>query len=106
MLWEHRKNKNPYGGIIAQKYCENQKKLIGEVYNIFQGTELGFTEAPHIYKYNGYYYLMTAEGGTRYNHAVTMARSESLFGPYEVDPKNTILTSANDLSLELQKAGH
>src|SRR5699024_8895896 len=36
MLWDHRKNKNPFGGIIAQKYCENQKKLIGEVYNIFQ----------------------------------------------------------------------
>src|SRR5699024_11358158 len=66
----------------------------------------GLTEAPHSYKNNNYYYLVTAEGGTRYEHAVTVARSESITGPYEVDPLNPILTSAEDPSLELQKAGH
>src|SRR5699024_4669167 len=106
MLWDHRKDKNPFGGILMQEYSEKEKTLFGPIFNIFEGTELGLTEAPHIYKNNNYYYLVTAEGGTRYEHAVTVARSESITGPYEVDPLNPILTSAEDPSLELQKAGH
>lgn len=104
MLWDHRKNKNSFAGIVIQEYSVEQKKLIGPIKNIFKGTQLGLTEAPHIYKRNGFYYLVTAEGGTGYEHAVTMARSESLFGPYEVDPQNPILTSKEDD--ELQRAGH
>jgi xylan 1,4-beta-xylosidase len=38
--------------------------LFGERQIIFKGTPLGFTEAPHLYKRNGWYYLLTAEGGT------------------------------------------
>jgi xylan 1,4-beta-xylosidase len=49
-------------------------------------------EGPHIYKKDGWYYLLIAEGGTEHNHAVTIARSRSLFGPYEGDPANPILT--------------
>jgi len=49
---------------------------------------------------------MTAEGGTGYNHAVTLARSKNIFGPYEVHPDNPILTSRDKPKLELQKAGH
>src|SRR5690625_4073287 len=106
MVWDHRKNKNPFGGILLQEYSQNDGKLIGPIYNIFKGTELGLTEAPHIYKHNSYYYLITAEGGTRFEHAVTIARSKSLLGPYEVDPENPMLTSSNKPELELQKAGH
>lgn len=104
--WDHRKNKNSFGGILLQEYSQEDEKLIGPIHNIFKGTELGLTEAPHIYKHNGFYYLITAEGGTRFEHAVTIARSKSLIGPYEVDPKNPMLTSANKPELELQKAGH
>ena len=104
MLWDHRKNKNSFAGIVLQEYSVEQKKLIGPIKNIFKGTQLGLTEAPHIYQKNGFYYLVTAEGGTGYEHAVIMARSESLFGPYEVDPENPILTSKEDD--ELQRAGH
>jgi len=39
-------------------------------------------------------------------HAVTMARSRSIMGPYEVDSQNPILTSRYDQELTLQKAGH
>ncbi len=49
-------------------------------------------EGPHLYKINGYYYLMIAEGGTDYHHSVTIARSSSLTGPYEGNPTNPILT--------------
>ncbi|SEN66899.1 xylan 1,4-beta-xylosidase [Mesobacillus persicus] len=106
MVWDHRKNKNSFGGILMQEYSSEEEKLVGPIYNIFKGTDLGLTEAPHLYKHNGYYYLMTAEGGTRYNHAVTVARATSIFGPYEVDPTGPILTSAGNPELSLQKAGH
>ncbi len=106
MIWDHRKNKNRFAGILLQEFSIKEKKLIGNVINIFKGTEIGLTEGPHLYKRNGYYYLLTAEGGTEREHAVTMARSKSITGPYEVDPVNPILTSVNDPRLELQRAGH
>jgi xylan 1,4-beta-xylosidase len=52
------------------------------------------------------YYLMLAEGGTGWNHGISMARARSLLGPYEVDPAGSVMTSRNDESLALQKAGH
>lgn len=106
MLWDFRKGKNKFGGIVIQEYSAAENRLVGPITNIFRGTEIGFTEGPHLYKRNGYYYLMTAEGGTRYQHAVSMARSVSLLGPYEVDPLNPMLTSSGNPDLILQKAGH
>ena len=106
MVTDHRQGKNPFGGIILQEYLIQDQRLIGPIYNIFKGTELGFTEGPHLYKKDDYYYLITAEGGTGLGHAVTMARSQSITGPYEVDPENPILTSRDDPALPLQKAGH
>ena len=73
---------------------------------IFEGTSIGFTEAPHVYKRDGYYYLITAEGGTGWGHAVTMARSRSLLGPYELHPDTYILTARHRPDVELQRAGH
>jgi len=106
VLWDHRPWKNPFSGILLQEYSPTEKKLTGPVYNIFKGTELGKTEGPHLYKHNGMYYLITAEGGTGLGHAVTVARSESITGPYEADPENPILTSKPDPTLPLQKSGH
>ncbi len=106
MLWDHRNNRNRFGGIMLQEYSAGEKRLVGRSLNIFQGTGLGFTEGSHLYKRNGTYYLMTAEGGTSYEHAVTMARSKSIEGPYEVDPENPVLTSKGKDSLVLQRAGH
>ncbi len=79
---------------MLQEYSPAERTLVGERHNIFQGTPLGFTEAPHLYKRNGYYYLLTAEGGTGWGHAVTMARSRALTGPYELHPDMYILTVA------------
>ncbi|WP_310829644.1 glycoside hydrolase family 43 protein [Paenibacillus pedocola] len=106
MRWDFRKGKNKFGGIVIQEYSQEEGRLIGPVITIFEGTEIGFTEGPHVYKRNGYYYLLTAEGGTRYKHAVTVARSASLLGPYEVDPHHPMLTSSGSPELQLQKAGH
>ncbi len=49
-------------------------------------------EGPHLYKKNGWYYLLIAEGGTEIYHAVTIARSRNLYGPYIGNPANPILT--------------
>lgn len=106
MVWNYRKGINRFAGTYLQEYSVEKQALVGPVVNIFKGTQLGLTEAPHLYKRNGYYYLITAEGGTQYEHAVTMARSKTIQGPYEVDPQNPILTSAGKPELELQKAGH
>jgi len=106
MLWDHRPGNNRFAGIVAQEYSPKEKKLIGERVNIFKGTPLGLTEAPHLYKHDGWYYLLTAEGGTAWNHAVTMARSRSLLGPYELHPDATILSARNRPDALLQRAGH
>ncbi len=106
MIWDFRKGRNQFAGIVIQEYSPAEQKLIGSVTNIFPGTELGRTEGPHLYKRNGYYYLLTAEGGTRYEHAATLARSTSIIGPYEAAPHNPILTSFGHPELPLQKAGH
>ncbi len=106
MLWDHRNGRNRFGGILLQEYSEDGECLIGEPVNIFKGTEAGFTEGPHLYRHNGLYYLMTAEGGTSYNHCVTVARSEKITGPYEADPEGPMLTSWDDPHAALQKAGH
>ncbi|HWO08839.1 MAG TPA: glycoside hydrolase family 43 protein, partial [Polyangiaceae bacterium] len=106
MLWDHRPLSNPFAGIVLQEYSEREGALVGTRRNIFQGTSLGLTEAPHLYKRNGYYYLITAEGGTGWNHAVTMARSRKLTGPYELHPDKYILSSRTRPDLALQRAGH
>jgi xylan 1,4-beta-xylosidase len=106
MLWDYRPGNNRFAGIVLQEYSVKERKLIGNRVNIFQGTSLGFTEAPHLYKRNGWYYLLTAEGGTNWNHAVTMARSRKLNGPYELHPDTYIMSARHRPDAELQRAGH
>ncbi|MEL6191147.1 MAG: glycoside hydrolase family 43 protein [Bacteroidota bacterium] len=102
---DHRKGKF-FGGIILQEYDLKAEKLTGPVYRIFEGTELGKTEGPHLYQKDGYYYLITAEGGTEYGHAVSLARSKEITGPYEVQPENPILTAKDHPNHPIQKTGH
>jgi len=89
-----------------QEYSPGELRLIGPREVIFKGTPIGFTEGPHLYKRNGYYYLLTAEGGTGWGHAVTIARSRSLSGPYDLHPEGYVLTSRDRPDIELQRAGH
>jgi xylan 1,4-beta-xylosidase len=106
MLWDHRPGRNRFGGIVLQEYSPAQRRLIGGCHNIFKGTPIGFTEAPHLYRRNGYYYLITAEGGTGWGHAITMARSRALTGPYELHPDKYIVTARDRPHAPLQRAGH
>jgi xylan 1,4-beta-xylosidase len=106
MLWDHRPGQNRFAGIVLQEYSVADRALVGPRTNIFTGTPLGLTEAPHLYRRDGYYYLLTAEGGTGWGHAVTLARSRQLTGPYEVHPGGPILTARNRPDSALQRAGH
>jgi xylan 1,4-beta-xylosidase len=106
MRWDHRPGHNRFSGIVLQEYSPSDRKLVGPVHTIFKGTSIGLTEGPHLYKRNGYYYLLTAEGGTGWGHAVTMARSRELTGPYELHPDVYILTARHRPDIELKRAGH
>ncbi|MFN4060253.1 MAG: glycoside hydrolase family 43 protein [Paracoccus hibiscisoli] len=106
MIWDHNQTGGDrFGGIVMQEYSVEDRALVGPVHNIYRGTDLKLTEGPHLYRRDGWYYLLTAEGGTGYDHAVTMARSRDLFGPYETDPAKHILTARGTDGL-LQRTGH
>ncbi len=106
MLWDHRPDRPRFAGIVAQELDRLTGGLIGERRMIFQGTERGFTEGPHLYKHDGWYHLLVAEGGTGWGHAVVMARSRSLFGPYELHPDEVVLSSHGRREAPLARAGH
>ncbi|GLP95907.1 glycoside hydrolase family 43 protein [Paraferrimonas sedimenticola] len=106
MVWDHRPDRTFFQGIRLQEYCPKQQRLLGEPELIFEGSELGFTEGPHLYFHQGYYYLLTAEGGTGYDHACTMARSKQINGPYHLDPNGPIVTAKDDRDHPLQRNGH
>ena len=105
MIVDHR-SPNFFGGIVLQEYDTKQKKLVGPATKIFGNTEHGCTEGPHLYKRNGWYYLLLAEGGTGSQHCMSLARSRDITGPYELHPENPILTSKYDPKKYLQRTGH
>ncbi|TDC66055.1 glycoside hydrolase family 43 protein [Actinomadura sp. GC306] len=76
--------------------------LTGEEHVIWDGAvkDAIWSEASHLYKIGGRYYLLTAEGGTALDHAVMVARADEVTGPYRGNPRNPVLTH-RDL-----RAGH
>ena len=93
------------------KICEidvRTGKQLGEIHRLWSGLGGRYPEGPHIYKKDGYYYLMLAEGGTEHGHFVTISRSRYLFGPYEPNPANPILThfSMKMQNSPIQGLGH
>ncbi|OED92785.1 beta-xylosidase [Vibrio breoganii ZF-55] len=106
MVWDGRQKTNFFGGIVVQEFDVDTQSLVGKPHNVFKGTQLGCTEGPQILKKDGYYYLITAEGGTERNHAVTVCRSKNILGPYEVHPENPILTTRFQENAPLERAGH
>lgn len=106
MIQDHRRRPRAFAGIRMQEFDAAAGRLTGPMKTIFHGTELDLVEGPHLYKRNGYYYLLTAEAGTAYEHACTLARSRDIWGPYEVHPENPILSSKDAPFAALQRAGH
>jgi xylan 1,4-beta-xylosidase len=87
-----------FAGIELRPLGDGEPRLILD--------DRGLTEGPHLYRIDGWYYLMVAEGGTGYEHRATVLRSRDLAGPYEEDPAGPMFTARHDPTLELQKTGH
>ena len=93
--------------ICLVEYSPEKKAIVGYPKPIWRGgTDRGCIEAPHLTRRNGWYYLMCAEGGTGYNHCVTMARARNVWGSYEGDPENPIVTSQPAVSYERHDPDH
>ncbi|MDO3412754.1 glycoside hydrolase family 43 protein [Saccharibacillus sp. CPCC 101409] len=94
------------GGVIQCELNIETGTKLSPSRSIWQGTGGRYLESPHMYKIDGRYYLMAAEGGTEYGHMVIYARSESLHGPFESYASNPVLTNRNLGGYELQGVGH
>lgn len=99
------------GGNCATRICQSEIDIktgqrLSEIKPLWNGTGGSSPEGPHLYKVNGYYYLMIAEGGTEYGHSETIARSHSPWGPFEANPRNPILTHRNFKASPIQGTGH
>ena len=79
--------------------------MLGEPRLLWNGTGLAAPEGPHLYRVDGWWYLLLAEGGTERGHAVTVARARTLEGPYEPAPANPILTHRSTTH-PVQNTGH
>ncbi len=93
---------------IREVDLENMK-LAGETYNVWNGAmkDIVWPEGPHLYKRNGWYYIMNAEGGTGPEHAVTICRSRNLTGPYENNFCNPIITHRHlGMKYPIRYVGH
>lgn len=94
----HSPEEPAYGGegeIYLQELNPKTWQFMGDRHFLWRGAVKFATwaEGPHLYKKDGRYYLLVAEGGTSFNHAVTVAVSDQITGPYEGNHRNPILTS-------------
>ncbi|WP_158299420.1 glycoside hydrolase family 43 protein [Paenibacillus antri] len=94
-----------FGGGWVHELAADGSGLVGEAKQVWPGTGGAAPEAPHLVKRDGWYYLMLAEGGTFYDHMETVARSRSVWGPYEPCPRNPVLKQT-DPERRIQRAGH
>lgn len=123
--WETRPGHEHPGPLVLQEYDATERALVGQPQRISNGTtDLGCLEGPRLFQRGDWYYLMTAEGGTGFGHAVALGRSRQLTGPWEPSPCNPLLSAGLDPhlnrrgvddflkpyqdnpSLPLQKVGH
>ena len=99
---------NPDNCIFLCQIDPMTGKQLTESKRIWTGTGGRYPEGPHIYKKDGWYYLLISEGGTEYGHKVTIARSRRIDGPYTGNPANPILThiNMNAQGSPIQGTGH
>lgn len=79
--WETREGYEKPGAICMVEYSQEKQEIIGYPKRIWRG-------------------------GTGYNHCVTMGRSKNVWGPFERNPMNPILTSVPGDSYERQNPDH
>jgi xylan 1,4-beta-xylosidase len=94
------------GGIYQAELDLERGRLKSEPRKIWGGTGGIWPEGPHLYRIRDYYYLLISEGGTSYDHSLTVARSRSPWGPFESCPHNPIFTHRERPDQPIQALGH
>jgi len=102
--WDQRPEHPSFSGLVVEQYLPDERRTSGDAVRIYR--EEGLVEGPNLYRIGDWYHLLIATGGTGWNHGITMARSRSLLGPYERDPREVVLTTRDAPGHPLQKAGH
>lgn len=95
--------------IWIQELDLEKGELFGEVTSLYEGAmkDCEWVEGPHIFHIGDYYYLTCAEMGTCFEHSISVARSKSLFGPYENYKCNPLLTHRHlGRKSPIQNIGH
>ena len=111
LFWENGKcymMSNPGDCIWLCEINPKTGKQLTESRPLWQGTGGRYPEGPHIYKKDGWYYLLISEGGTEMGHNLTIARSRDIWGPYESNPSNPILSHFRSVAEnnQIQATGH
>ena len=94
------------GGFLVGELDMKTGKFIVEPKKVAGGLGGSSPEGPHLYRVGEYYYLMSAEGGTGYQHREVIQRSKSPYGPYEASPTNPVASNMNDPRNAIQAIGH
>ncbi|NNH06711.1 family 43 glycosylhydrolase [Cellulomonas fimi] len=93
------------GGIVQAVLDPTTGELLGEPQKVWGGAGGKDVESPHLYRVDGTWYLLVAEGGTAAGHAAAVARGPSPSGPFESNPANPVLTARGTASV-VQNTGH
>lgn len=107
--WEENRTYIQYAGrgaIYQVEIEEDSGKIIQGPQILTKGCGGRDTEGPHMWKRNGYYYLLLAEGGTREGHMVTMMRGKELWGPFEPSLYNPVISNKDWAKEQIQCVGH
>jgi alpha-N-arabinofuranosidase len=94
------------GNVLGARIDVETGRLQDELRPLDRGRCSPDMEGPHLYRIDGRYYLLAAEGGTRFGHMATIARSDSPWGPFEHCPRNPILTHRHLTGNTICCAGH
>lgn len=92
-------------GIIGAWINPDDGRLESDVHILTAGLSHHATEAPHIYRKDGWYYLLFSEGGTEYGHHCAIGRAKKISGPYELCSK-PVLDHRDRKGHEIQATGH
>lgn len=106
LVHDWRPGRGGSAGLEATRFDRATRTLVGDPVRIDLPPGAGWIEGPNLYRRGDWYYLLTADGGTGYEHQVTVSRARSLAGPYERDPRGPLVTSKHRPDWPLQKAGH
>lgn len=90
------------------EFDPERRVLLTEPKKVWAGTGGIYVEGTHVFRRGDWYYVMIAEGGTEYGHKETIARSKSIYGPYEASPYGPVAGHAVQKAQgsRLQAVGH